>query len=200
MIVATIAPVLEAVELYNVKFNGTLNHPSVFRGEPNPELDAAWDRIAMDPRPFRVTSEILEKIGQPERPSSVRFSDEDGGGFMATIEVSHQVHCLNMLRKHTYFDYYESSDISVADGPEVYRMHLDHCIEMLRQLILCTADVGVITYDWVQGYSRPYPNFNTLHTCRNADRILEWNERNGLHEPLSRLVRLDHEVDLDIAP
>ncbi|KAF9806897.1 hypothetical protein IEO21_08481 [Rhodonia placenta] len=200
MIVATIAPALEAVELYNVKFNGTLDYPSVFRGEPSPELDAAWDKIASAPLPFRVTSEMLAKIGQPERPSSVKFPDEDGGGFMATIEVSHHIHCLNMLRKHTYFEYYESIDASVTDGPELYRMHLDHCIEMLRQNILCTADVGVITYDWVQGYSRPYPDFNTLHTCRNADRILEWNERNGLHEPLSRLVRLDHEVDLEIAP
>ncbi|KAF9803519.1 hypothetical protein IEO21_09657 [Rhodonia placenta] len=110
------------------------------------------------------------------------------------------MHCLNMLRKRTYFEYYESKDISVTNGPELYRMHLDHCIEMLRQNILGTADVGLITYDWVHSYNRRHPNFNTLHRCRNVDRILEWNDQHGLHEPLSRLLRLDHEVDLDIAP
>ncbi|KAJ7092102.1 hypothetical protein C8R43DRAFT_908184, partial [Mycena crocata] len=36
----------------------------------------------------------------------------------------------------------------------------DHCIEMLRQNSMCTADVGMITYEWVKNWSNPYPDFS----------------------------------------
>ena len=39
---------------------------------------------------------------------------------------------------------------------------------------MCDGDVGILTFDWVKNHSRPYPNFNTLHKCRNFDDILEW--------------------------
>ncbi|KAG1883827.1 hypothetical protein F4604DRAFT_1516758, partial [Suillus subluteus] len=50
----------------------------------------------------------------------------------------------------------------------------DHCIEMIRQNIMCNADVKMITWDWVQGLDTPYPNFNTRHQCRNFEKILDW--------------------------
>lgn len=39
------APAVEAVEYLDVRFNGTLHKPSVSKGEPSPELDAAWNSI-----------------------------------------------------------------------------------------------------------------------------------------------------------
>ena len=52
----------------------------------------------------------------------------------------------------------------------------DHCIEMLRQFVMCHADVGIVTSHWVEGRSRPYPDFSTAHRCRNFDVIHEWTE------------------------
>lgn len=46
---------------------------------------------------------------------------------------------------------------------------------------MCTADVTPITfYDNLALPSRklPMPDFNTRHTCRNFDAILEWNGNN----------------------
>lgn len=41
-----IAPALEAaVPFHPVKFNGTFNYPSAFRGPPSPEVDAAWETL-----------------------------------------------------------------------------------------------------------------------------------------------------------
>ena len=31
-----------------IPFNGTLNYPSVYRGFPTLEIDAAWDRVSQD--------------------------------------------------------------------------------------------------------------------------------------------------------
>ena len=42
---------------------------------------------------------------------------------------------------------------------------------------MCNADVGLITYDWVEGFESPFPNLNTRHTCRDFDRIYEWYDR-----------------------
>ena len=39
---------------------------------------------------------------------------------------------------------------------------------------MCDGDVGMLTFNWVKNHSRPYPNFNALHKCRNFDDILEW--------------------------
>lgn len=43
---------------------------------------------------------------------------------------------------------------------------------MIRQNLVCNADAGIITYNWVKDHSTPYPNFNTLHKCRNFDSLM----------------------------
>jgi len=43
---------------------------------------------------------MLFKAGRINRPSLVRFRDEDGGGYKASIEFTHQLHCLVC---HSYF-------------------------------------------------------------------------------------------------
>jgi len=119
---------------------------------------------------------------------------------MATLEFGHQMHCLNVIRKHTYLEYYDFEKNWLEKDPEFYRIHLDHCIEMLRQLIMCTGDVGLITFDWVEGRDIPYPDFNTVHKCRDFDSLLEWNHDNVVHLPMSHVVRTGSEIDLTEVP
>ena len=91
--------------------------------------------------------------------SDARLPEEMGGGYMASVEVVHQLHCLNFLRKATFEDYYMSRSKEFADLPHTVRLHLgtwfavrnlpsdyhtltfqtDHCIEMLRQYLMCNA-------------------------------------------------------------
>jgi hypothetical protein len=52
---------------------------------------------------------------------------------------------------------------------------LGHCLEMIRQALMCHADVGVIAHQWVKHYpGKPYPNFNVMHKCRNFEQVLQW--------------------------
>lgn len=44
--------------------------------------------------PIRVDENTIWRAGSLIRPSTVRFRDEDGGGYMAHIEVVHQLRCL----------------------------------------------------------------------------------------------------------
>ncbi|KAF2169469.1 hypothetical protein M409DRAFT_20685 [Zasmidium cellare ATCC 36951] len=64
--------------------------------------------------------------------------------------------------------------------------HLNHCLNALRQAIMCHSDVSVLVWQWfdpVEEYApdpfdelRPFnvPYTNVPHTCRNFDKISEW--------------------------
>lgn len=42
------APVNEAVRYVEKQFDGAVNSTCVYRGDPSPEVDAAWKRISTD--------------------------------------------------------------------------------------------------------------------------------------------------------
>ncbi|KAG1740969.1 hypothetical protein EDB19DRAFT_1707111, partial [Suillus lakei] len=177
------SPANVAIEPMIIRFNGTLDFPSIYRGPPSPEIDTAWNRISRD-------------VGVTDFRSKVRYPDKVGGGYMVSVEVGHQLHCLNFLRKASWLEYYESIDISFQDSPETVRQHLDHCIEMTRQNVMCNADVTMITWNWVQGHTDPYPNFNTRHQCRNIEKILDWNIEHAMHVDKSEVTRSEDTVDI----
>jgi len=60
---------------------------------------------------------------------------------------------------------------------------------MLRQKLTCDADVGIIAHTWVSRRATPWPNFNTLHKCRNYDGVVKWSKKHnapGIHEQMRR--------------
>ena len=61
--------------------------------------------------------------------------------------------------------------------------YLDHCADLLRQNVLCQADVSVITFDLVKGHRWPQPNYGNPNKCRNYEDILVWAERNQAPVP-----------------
>lgn len=65
---------------------------------------------------------------------------------------------------------------------------------------MCVADAGVITHAWVHGFSNPYPDFNTLHKCRNFEKILAWIQEHGVDIPQSHITRLKDTIDLPEDP
>lgn len=54
----------------------------------------------------------------------------------------------------------------------------DHCIDIIRQSLMCSADTGIFSYVWVEGYPRPFPDFSVYHKCRNFDVVLDWAKEN----------------------
>lgn len=49
---------------------------------------------------------------------------------------------------------------------------------MLRQKLMCEADLHVFTYNWVDRAEHPWPDFSTTEMCRNYDAVLEWGLKN----------------------
>ncbi|KAG2134403.1 uncharacterized protein EDB93DRAFT_1254523 [Suillus bovinus] len=195
------SPANEAIESIGiVRFNGTWDRPSPYRGSPSPDVEAAWDRVTADGRLMSITPEQLLAIGEEPAPFMAMCPEEYGGNYLATVEVIHQLHCINMVRQSTWGDHYTANDSDFIKNPSRWLIHLDHCIEILRQVIMCHSDVTMVTYDWVEGLDDPYPNFSVPHQCRDVEKILDWIDVHRVHLPSSKLVRLEGNVDLPSPP
>lgn len=191
------SPAMEVVkDLQDTFYKGTFDAPSIFRGAPNPELDLAWDNITKIPNFFPFSDEELERIGKTSE--SVRFPEDNGGEYAGMLEVFHMLHCVDFLRRYTYYDYYRETELAFQQEPEVVRIHLDHCVEILRQSFMCKADVSVLTYNWIKGQEGPTPNVNARHKCRNFDDVWAWQRDHG--KPWGPQWRTGGEIELDQYP
>ncbi|KAM0802501.1 hypothetical protein BDR22DRAFT_887289 [Usnea florida] len=133
---------------------------NAFQGPPSPELDHAWHGLFVNSN-VRVSANDLQKINRTSVPLG------DGSGYYAIPGVYHQLHCLKFIRQMHYNDYYH------IDSP-LNALHFDHCIENLRQNLMCKADVSLETFDWVDNNRAPQPHFDIEHECKNWESIDGW--------------------------
>jgi hypothetical protein len=143
-----------------------------------------------------IPEEYAERVGFS--PGMVKQRASDGGGFMAQMEVFHQLHCLDTLRQGLYFNYdyyHENRDGVWGRSDAVVRKHMGkslslhtilcsgkltyrtgHCLDLLRLQLQCTADVGLISMMWVNATGTPveFAKFTGEHRCRDFGAIREW--------------------------
>ncbi|CAG8960096.1 hypothetical protein HYFRA_00010574 [Hymenoscyphus fraxineus] len=174
------SPAASTVEYEKVKFNLTMGKDSPYVGFGH-EVDKAWDRIYYDQGDQMITPDELKIIEMPESSLKVKHPVTGVEGYRVGLEVFHQLHCVNLLRQVTYKEWY--SDMASGDvtaKKEELQMHTDHCLEVLRTNIQCNADVGVFTFYMLEGDPLPWPQLNSVHQCRNYDRVLDWANKNSV--------------------
>ena len=160
------------------------NPPSIYRQDPSPELEAEWDRIGSSGKAggFLILYEDeVERLGK-DPDKAVRAPEDWGYGsdaYVGSLDVFHQLHCVNELRMAAWYDEYHQpgSEHAGKDHP-LYWIHLKHCVDMLVQNIKCTASVDIITQKWVDQQYHPFPDFNIYHQCRDFEAILDWQIKN----------------------
>jgi hypothetical protein len=178
------APAFDEVEIHleTVRMNGTLfpgASPHWSRLEPSKLTDAYWE-IYEDMPPFVITKEDVIRLGKdPE--TAVRFDNEYWGfgeeAYMATLDIQHQIHCLNALRTMAFADYGEDTPTKKSHN-KLWWIHLRHCTDMLLQNLMCTAEPSVFTYNYMDTQRNPFPDFSIDRKCRRFEDIWQWrNER-----------------------
>lgn len=151
--------------------NGTgyiVRNPSEPRyvGPPTDELDAAWEELVKG-RYFNVTEEEAEMaFGKPHG-----LYNHPDIGYLVGLDVYHALHCVDELRKALDRDYYYNKKTKHA-YPE--RAHRDHCLDHLRQQLMCHTDLTPIPVIWYEGHGRSFVQSDVVHTCRNWDLIQEF--------------------------
>ncbi|KAI0914382.1 hypothetical protein F4823DRAFT_351890 [Ustulina deusta] len=145
--------------------------PFIGKGD---DVDARWDHIVAIGNTM-ISHEEMTKLGL-DPDTSLKITDPRDGksGYRVAIEVFHQLHCLNLLRQNVYKDYYAPLGGDTSAPPMDLRRHLDHCIDALRQSVMCQGDIGVFSFKNPFNDGDPLPNYSTPHTCRNFESIRQW--------------------------
>ncbi|KAK7737033.1 hypothetical protein SLS53_006789 [Cytospora paraplurivora] len=171
------SPVAPTVSYETVRFNITPVTEGPFVGY-GPDVDDAWNSIANDMGDQMISQDELDRLGLPR--NSLKVTDPATGkeGYRAAVEVFHQLHCLNLLRQYVYKEYYVNIYSDIQDEEEALKGHIDHCLEVIRINLMCTADIGIFTFREYPEYGFNegdyWPDLSTLHTCRNFDAIHDW--------------------------
>ncbi|KAL2784373.1 hypothetical protein BJX66DRAFT_88740 [Aspergillus keveii] len=180
------SPVLSNVPIkyHTQRFNGSLLKENIFRQDAGPEVDAAWEALGVDYRPIRVPADEAARSGMAH--DQVQIREEYGGGYPANVEGLHHLHCPNLLRQSLYYnyEYYHAQGKGAFKNDNfVVRKHVSHCLDILRQQLMCTIDKGVLgQVSLYPDHPSPFVDFNTEHRCRNFEDVRIWAERNQLPE------------------
>ncbi|KAI1074815.1 hypothetical protein F5B20DRAFT_562497 [Whalleya microplaca] len=163
------------------RFNGSLWYDSPFKGPPTPAVEEAWHSI-MQYGMIAVSAEDYEKVNHSVR-TAVQFPTESGGGYMATTVGTHQLHCLHFLWQDHHRASFPDVLRKAQEVPELYERHFEHCVDYIRQSIMCQFDTGLVTYDWVLEHQNPTPNSNAMHKCVNWDVVQRWLQDRAVEIP-----------------
>ncbi|KAI0022069.1 hypothetical protein F4780DRAFT_735450 [Xylariomycetidae sp. FL0641] len=144
--------------------------PFIGKGD---DVDERWEYISRVGDTMISRDEMLDLGLNPD--ISLAITDPEGKpGYRVAIEVFHQLHCLNLLRQHVYKDHYAPMGGDTAAPHKDLEGHLDHCIDALRQFVMCQGDVGVFSFNYPFNDGDPWPDYSTPHTCRNFESIRTW--------------------------
>lgn len=105
---------------------------------------------------------------------------ENGNG-LVQVEAFHQLHCLDAIRRSLHPERYPEHAMFINGTANTNRqIHIGHCVDRLRQGIMCNADPAVTVWQWREDLQMHWINFGTLHTCRNFDAIKDWTVKRHL--------------------
>ncbi|KIX96926.1 uncharacterized protein Z520_07040 [Fonsecaea multimorphosa CBS 102226] len=166
------SPAESAVEFNSVRYNITTKG-NRFVGA-GPEVDKAWREISYDVGDQWIPKSDIKHLEMPKTSLKVNHPETGEEGYRVGMEVFHQLHCINLLRRVTYKEYYEPLGGEFGKGPEELQRHTDHCIEVLRLNIQCNADIGLFTFYMIEGDPLAWPELNSKHVCRNFDQVRQW--------------------------
>lgn len=55
--------------------------------------------------------------------------------------------------------------------------HTDHCINSLRETIMCHADTVPVVWQWSDKVQAATPRFDVAHTCKDYRKIHSWAQK-----------------------
>ncbi|KAM0817868.1 putative DUF3328 domain-containing protein [Seiridium cardinale] len=96
----------------------------------------------------------------------------NGPGSLVWMDVSHQLHCVKYLRQWIYRDYYHP-DVGPEETPH-WLLHTDHCLDLIRQALMCRADTSLMTFQWEADRREPMIKLESPeHVCVDWEDLME---------------------------
>jgi len=181
----------DAIKLEIRPFQDTFgdNEHSLFRGNPRPELDAAWLGMVQGYN-IRVPPSVWIPDATPNH-TLVELPDESGDHY-AVVAAIHDLHCLKTLREYLIPEDYPTIYEMFKPKPgEKIGIHIDHCIDVLRQSAMCHADMTLLPFEWWEHNPIPQNIIHTPHLCANWEMVQDWAIKHSFN-PVGFLFGHDH--------
>ncbi|KAI0889443.1 uncharacterized protein GGS22DRAFT_196960 [Annulohypoxylon maeteangense] len=162
---------------------------STYRNHDSPSTEAAWLELTQIHAGILLVPKEEAKESGIDPEIHAYFDNPEKGlvGHPVLIEATHQLHCLNLLRRYSYFNFnYTSVAEQVAlSGTTAYyqSLHVDHCVEYLRYRLMCTADVGIVPFVWAGTKGRLTADMDRMHTCRDYEAVRQFVKNNSIPRP-----------------
>jgi len=158
-----------------VEYKPKLFADNVFQTTPyqepyDDETDKLWDDL------YNASGFVLLDYEDAMRiPNETVLIGKEKKG-LVQIEVMHQLHCLNTLRKILTPARYPDFRLHNPDGTESadVRTHINHCVDRLRQGVMCNSDTGLLFWSWHEKVQEYVLNFGSMHKCANFDAVRDW--------------------------
>ncbi|KIJ63431.1 hypothetical protein HYDPIDRAFT_92696 [Hydnomerulius pinastri MD-312] len=189
------APANGAVEWVSKRFDDVWDI-SIYNGPPSPTVDAAWEAL--------YTHGIMQlpRSEADRLPNKTAPIPGDEDNYIFTLDVFHQLHCLNNVRQALHPEYYdEAYYVSKGlhnpmklhvEGHEGFD-HMGHCIDSLRESIMCSADITPIVWAWDERQKQTSPRLDVVHVCRDYGKIQEWADTHLIRSIFDPKVHLEDE-------
>ncbi|KAI0474683.1 hypothetical protein F4859DRAFT_504525 [Xylaria cf. heliscus] len=173
-----------AVEYQHITYNNIFRDKIELGGPPTIELEHRW-RSLWDHGNIEFQKEEIYELGKSTEGLLHAGGNNPERGYVANLEVFHYLHCLNQIRQFTYKEHYATHmaewiekdhrtivDMNVTDPNNVLdRTHVDHCIDALRQQLMCSADVVPLLVLVDEGSKSGYKtDFKVNMKCRNYEK------------------------------
>ncbi|KAF9219440.1 hypothetical protein BS17DRAFT_760954 [Gyrodon lividus] len=167
---------------------------SIYNGPPSPALDAAWHAL------YTRGTMQLPKSEVDSLPNKTVPIPGDEDNYIFTFDIFHQLHCLNNIRQALHPEYYNDAYYAAEDAANLMKIHIEghegfdhtgHCIDSLRESLMCSADITPIVWAWDEQRKRTGPRLDVVHVCRDYEKLQEWAEAHLLRSPFDRKVHLE---------
>ncbi|KAI0468728.1 hypothetical protein F4859DRAFT_201021 [Xylaria cf. heliscus] len=153
---------------------------SPWNQEPSDELDAVWMDL-LHALNVRITNDEMDllhenKSNRVQVTGGNRQSDRHEYDYVGVLGVYHHLHCLNNLRRRIHWDYYGPRMAGLKHLEGLSKEHSDHCIDTIRQALMCHANTGVYTSEWNYETHNPSRNLESRSpsTCVRWDSLNDW--------------------------
>ena len=140
---------------------------------------------------IHVTSQEMYAL-DANTTNRLRFANDN---YVGVLGVYHHLHCLDLLRRFIHSDYYNpiASEVSMRGGKDnmahlgkqlldrnttlLLSNCLDHCIDMIRQKVMCHPSLDTYTIEWKSKHASDLKhNLRTTSEsrCANWEALDEW--------------------------
>ncbi|PMD34175.1 hypothetical protein L207DRAFT_638723 [Hyaloscypha variabilis F] len=173
----TYTPATKAIENKLVTID--IDSPNPYHGNPNTELDQAWDDL-LHGYNIRIPEHALHSMGR----KSIPLADGSGDSW-GILAATHNLHCLREIRHYLAPDFYPNNRAYSMKEGMVYEPHIDHCLESLRQYVMCKADATILTWYWPDeppresGKYYPQTDYRFQQQCVNWEKLRAWEVSNS---------------------